>query len=479
MAFWDDFSLTDQGGGVFDLRHTSGTDRYTVIDLYRNIQDLADDETLAGDDENDITKVTLATRQTDTDITFINGLNIDDASVQFVTDGTITQAGGATVYAGVDLQFLVTPFTADVYTLQDGLRADLPVPSGNTVTDSLSFLVKVRDGGTLVDNGDVRFYTRVLGNSYSDLAVNLANGGLTTVFLGPGADANVDAGSGAAYAAILSDLTITFGTFQFDVNNGNGLQDYDVQVAVSNSRTPLEVFQALQYATRDGSTDLLNGIEGQFYRIAQGGYTPLPATPLASFAGGNITGAQGVYFTGFDPQFAQNFIGTDDTGSVQTPPNSVPVQITGLEIGDRAFLVRSDGNAVDEDEFALAAGNNSGNGTLEVTTTISPEHPAAGTIRVFNGTGYDRYDYTSFSGTTFTLSGTLTQNYTGGDDCFVPFIDLVAVAAGTVGTTIIQSTPIPVIIRVRNATALIVPFETTGTIGPNGLSVGAIRQSDA
>lgn len=477
MAFWDDWSLTDQGGGVFDLRHTSGTTRYTVIEAYRQIQDLADDETSIGDDENDITKVTLATRQTDTDITFINGLNIDAASAQFLTNGTITQAGGDTRYSGIDLQFLVTPFTADVYMEQDGARVDLPVPTGNTVTDSLSFLVLVRDGGADIDNGNLHFYTRGLGNAYSDLQVNVANGGLTTVFLGPGADANVDSADGATYAAILADLTITFGSFQFDVNNGNGVRDYDVQIDISNSRTPLEVFQALQYATRDGSTTDLNGIEGQFYRIAAPGYTPLPATPLASFAGGNLTGAQGVYFTGFSVTDAQSFIGTDNGNAVQTPPNSVPIEVTALDPTDRVAVFRANGGAIEFDEFSLAAGNTTGNGTVEVKEVIDQTHPQTGSVRVFNGTSFDRYEYTSFSGTTFTLSGTLTQNYNEDDDAFVPFLDDIAGSAA-LGTTIIQSAPIPVIVRVRNGAAPIVPFETSGTIGANGLSIGAIRTPD-
>jgi len=479
MAFWDDFSLDDAGAGVFDLRHTSGTTRYSVLELHRAVQDLADDETSTSDDDNDITRPVLSSRQTDRAITLLNGLNIDDATAQFITGGSITQDNGDTLYSGIDLQFLVQPFTADVYMLQNDARVDLPVPSGNAVTDSLSFLVKVKSAGALIDSGDLRFYTRVLGNTGSDLAVNVSGGGSTTVFLGPGSDANVDNAAGATYAAILADLTIAFGSFSFDVNNGNGAQSYDAQVTVSNDRTPLEVFQALQYVTRDGSTVDLNGDEGQFYRIASAGYTPLPATPLASFAGGNITGAQGVYFTGFDAQYAQNFIGTAGSGAVQTPPNTVPISVTSAVSGDRVAVFRADGAAIDTDEFALAAGNDSGDGTVEVKSAIGQDHPQSGFVRVFNGTSFDRYAYSSFSGTTFTLDGvTLSQNYAEDADAFVPFIDADS-TGGTLSSSIIQTVAIPVIVRVRNGSEPIVPFETTGTITANGFSIGAIRQSDA
>lgn len=479
MAFFDDFSLTDNGDGTFDLRHESGTTRYSVLEAHRAIQDLGDDGTSVGDDDNDITRPVLSSRQTDAAITFLNGLNIDAASAFYLTDGSITQDGGDTQFSGIDLQFLVQPFTADVYMDQDGARVDLPVPSGNSVTDSLSFLVKVRENGALIDNGALRFYTRVLGNTGSDLAVNVAAGGLTTVFLGPGNDANVNAADAATYEDILADLTVSFGSFSFDVNNGNGAQNYDAQVTVTNDRSPLEVFQALQYATRDGSDFDLNGEDGQFYRIAAAGYTPLPATPLASFAGGNITGAQGVYFTGFNAQFAQNFIGTAGTGAVQTPPNTVPISVTSTVLADRVAVFRADGNAIDTDEFALAAGNASGDGTLEVKTTIGQDHPVPGFVRVFNGTSFDRYAYSSFTGSVFTLDGvTLSQDYDEDADTFVPFIDEES-AGGTVSSSIIQTVSIPVIVRVRNGAEPIVPFETTGTITANGFSIGAIRQSDA
>ena len=479
MPFFDDFSLTDNGNGVFDLRHESGTQRYTVLETHRAINNLSDDQTATGDDQADMLRDVFSTRQTDSAITFVNGLNIDPDSAKFITGGSITQDGGQTRYSGVDLQFLVTPFTSNVYMLQDGSRVDLPVPSGNTVTDSLSFLVLVRENGVDIDNGDLRFYTRDSGFAYSDLAVNVASGGLTTVFLGPGADSNVDASEEATYAAILSDLDINFGSFQFDVNNGNGSQNYDVEVTVNNGREPLEVFQALQFATRDGSTVDLNGEEGQFYRIAAEGYTPLPATPLASFAGGNITGAQGVYFTGFDATFAQNFIGTADTGSVQTPPNTVAIVVLDTADGDSVGVYRTNGGVIVTDEFTLAAGNSSGNTEIVINESISNEAPQAGQVRVFNGVSFDLYNYDSFSGSTFTLSSALTQDYAENDNAFVPFIDVISDGNGAVGTNIIQTITIPVVTRVRNADEPIVPFEASGNIGGNGFSIGAIRQSDA
>jgi len=483
MAFFDDFSIT-QNGAAYDLRHVSGTTRYSVLEAYRAIQALADDETAASDDFNDILQPNLATRQTDQAITFINGLNIDDASAQFIFGGSITQAGGDERYSGIDLQFLVQPFTANVYMDQGGSRVDLPVPSGNSITNSLAFLVNVRSGGTDIANGDIRFYTRDLGNVYSDLAVNVAAGGQTTVFLGPGQDSNVDAADGTTYAAVLADLTVETGSFTNNANNGNGSQNYDVRVTVAGGRSPVEVYQALQYLTRDGSAELVGGVgglAGQFYRLADPTYTPIPGSPLATFAGGNITGAQGVFFTGFDAEFAQNFIGRDANNTAQTPPNTVPVSMTGVVTGDRIGIYRTAtlGGPIQTDEFTLAADNLTGESVLEVTTTIGPDHPQSGIVRVQDGNRFLALAYDSFSGSAFNLSAPLAQDLVDGADAFVPFLDELAAADGTASTTIIQTAPIFVLSRLRNGGQNIVPFQVPGTIGPAGISVSAIRNSDA
>ena len=480
MAFIQDFSVAANG----DIRHVSGTTRYTVLEVHRALQDLADNASGSGDDSLSILDGNPSSRQTDQAITLNPPFNIDDATAQFIRGGSITQDGGDTLYSGINLQFLVQPFNAEVYVLQDGARSTLSF--FNPIQDNESFLVKARTGGTLIDNGDLRFYTRQLGNSYSDLAVNVANGGLTTVFLGPGSDSNVDSADSADYITGLASLAIAFGTFNYDANNGNGSLPYSVQVTVNDDLTPLETYQALQYLTRDGSSVAVgtgNTEQGQFYRLANPSFTPLPATPFGIFAGGNLTGAQGVHFVGFNASFSQNFIGTDNTGVVQTPPNLVGIAVNGVVAGDRVLVANNPGGGIVVDEFSLAAGNTSGSATLTVSAAIDAvyAHPSAGVVRVFNASTsqYDRYEYDSIAGAVFNLSSTLSQSYAAGGDAFVPFID--EVATGTsVSVAVIQSTPVPLSIRVRNGGGSpIVPFETTATLGAAGASVTAIRQSDA
>lgn len=179
--------------------------------------------------------------------------------------------------------------------------------------------------------------------------------------------------------------------------------------------------------------------------------------------------------------------GTTGTMEIRLTSGAVPsdnTPITGSTNSPAATcLVNGSVTAVptlEKDTYTLTAGNNSGNGTIVVNETISSDDPASGIVRVYNSstTAYDRYAYTSFSGSTFTLSGTLSANYTSADPVFVPFIDELASAASA-SNTIVYSTNISVVGTVRDGGVTpIIPFPITGTITSNGFSVTAVRTSD-
>lgn len=131
------------------------------------------------------------------------------------------------------------------------------------------------------------------------------------------------------------------------------------------------------------------------------------------------------------------------------------------------------------DEFSLATGNNLGNGTLVINETIGSAWPTAGKVRVWNGTSYDVYSYTSYTGSTFTLSGTLSQNYTLNDPVFVPFIDETATGSSITKTIVYPGSSVPGRHRLYNASANIVPFEVPFSVGSSGSSSQLVRGSDA
>ena len=98
MAIEDDFLVYANG----DIRHTgSNTDTYTCIAFHRWLGDLMDDAKASGDDFLDITDATASERATDNLITLNSPYNIDDATAQYLYDGSIVQDDGDTYYDGL------------------------------------------------------------------------------------------------------------------------------------------------------------------------------------------------------------------------------------------------------------------------------------------------------------------------------------------------------------------------------------------
>lgn len=121
MAFVTaDWSLDRQTGNIRYIGndHTGAAPSYaTVIEFHRAIQDFADDAGYSGNDELDITDTTPSERSTDNIVTLINGWNIDDSAAEHIYDGSIVQAGGATIYDGLKI---LAPIGTAVQFIQNG-----------------------------------------------------------------------------------------------------------------------------------------------------------------------------------------------------------------------------------------------------------------------------------------------------------------------------------------------------------------------
>jgi len=122
--------------------------------------------------------------------------------------------------------------------------------------------------------------------------------------------------------------------------------------------------------------------------------------------------------------------------------------------------------------------NYSGSGIIAVSTQIAGDEPFSGIVRIVQSDGTDhRYAYQNYSGYKFILDTgvTLSQDYSEGQYVYVPIIDEVATSS-SVSTTLIYSSDIPVLVRVRQKG--IIPFEVESTVTNVGLSVSAIRTTD-
>ena len=289
-----------------------------------------------------------------------------------------------------------------------------------------------------------------------------------------------------ATVAAFTGFTTTYSTVAKNLNNGNGAKNYDLVIDCGGNSV-FKLYEWLQYQSyrTQAATTYTNGTQGQLY-LGLTGYTPVASAAFGTFAGGKFFAAQGVWIQNMLASDVQNFQLIADDGTTQIPPNIISVSVSGLVSGDQVLVARSTGTgstAVNYAQYTLAAsGNSVGSGTVTVATTVGTDEPSIGSLRIKNAVGtYDRYAYTSWSGSTFTLSGALTSTYNGGT-MFVPLIDATASGSSLANTLIFLAT-INDVVRVRKyasgAGNSILPFESPGTVSSTGQAVSAIRNVDA
>lgn len=168
----------------------------------------------------------------------------------------------------------------------------------------------------------------------------------------------------------------------------------------------------------------------------------------------------------------------------RTPPNYVTFTVGGLVDGqDRVLVGPATGAVLDESQFVTNATYSSASVTSVVMTTAIPtDTPASGTIRLQCDSGiYKRINYTSYSGSTFTIESTdfSSDNSTSGNNCYISYIDALVSGASSLSFTSVYLANRDLFIRVRDGGASpIKTFETTGVLGAAGGSATAIRTAD-
>lgn len=157
----------------------AGSGPYTVLELHRFLGDLADDAQASGDDLVDITTDTPSDRSTDNIITLNGTFNIDDTMARHLFGGSITQAGGDTMYSGLRVLGVVVAGT-EIQIIQDdrvlpaywgtGLNPDAP----NNVI--MQILIKSRSLGADIDGKRVLTQARELGDQFKEFSATLGLG---------------------------------------------------------------------------------------------------------------------------------------------------------------------------------------------------------------------------------------------------------------------------------------------------------------
>jgi hypothetical protein len=263
MPIASDFSIDRT---TKNIRHTSGTSTYRVIELHRWLQDVADDASYVGDDELDITDPTPSERSTDNIITLTNGYNIDDDAARYFYDGSIIQNGGNTIYdglvvlgaSGMRLEIIQNGSLVSPNFWTNGINAD---PANGI---SHRFLIKVRNAGADIDGRRLIGITREFNFSYSEFKINGTSRGNNVLAMTYVSDLNNQ--TPAATVATWTDITnTTVGYNGIDVNN-DGTDEFFYSEWNRSTRSINDLYERMKYLTRRGETALFYGIQGQLFR---------------------------------------------------------------------------------------------------------------------------------------------------------------------------------------------------------------------
>jgi len=264
MAIGTDFSVDITG----NIRHVSGTSTYTVLELHRWLQDLADNAAVVGDDNIDITSGTPSERSTDNIITLNGTFNIDDTAAQFLYGGSISQDSGNTLYGGLVVVGSVYG-TTTLQIVQNNALYDTDTPFWGTGLNAdsannilLRIIVKVRTLGSDIDNKKIRIYAREWGSTFAEFEVTLGLGNATAAVF-----TNQDLNNQTIKTTVTGWTTITNveGYQTLDLNNGNGAQPYYSQWN-RDVYTINQLYERAKYLSSRGTTETLYGIDGELFR---------------------------------------------------------------------------------------------------------------------------------------------------------------------------------------------------------------------
>jgi len=377
------------------------------------------------------------------------------------------------------------------YWAQAGVAVD-PVTSGyyaSAPTTAPDLIVQIQRAGTLIGSGQITVFNRVnrdlansidsstIGDTYDFFTVDLTGGGRSPVPLNTAPD--LDDTATNATSAGLGIALATSGPYTVDIDQNGSTESYTGQIN-QNSVTNAQLWSALKWFFRKGATDTVNGVEAQLFTSLDPSYAVTKASPVATIAGGTIFYARGWVPSNVASADASRYQVITTAGVITNPPVFFLRAVSGLVSGLKVFLARGTTAGALLNEFTLGAGNNSGNGTLVLSAAIPTDKPPTGFVRVFDNSGNeDRYAYTSFSGSTLTLSGTLSKTYATSNNAYIPYLDTTSSGA-TVSVPLRYVTDRTVVLFVRSGTSpKIIPFASGFTLGAADSNVPATVLTDS
>lgn len=248
----------------------AGANYVSVLELHRWLQDLADAETISGNDYVAITVANPSDKKFDTIIQLLNGFVLGTTTTpadEYIYGGTIIQGSGGTeeIWDGISVissPGVVVNVIQNNTVIANDFWNNIPFGTGiNGINPdsanglAMQFMVKVKTAGALIDNGSLIFTTREWGKTYSEFRIPATGRGKNSVPLTYADDLNNATPIGTI--AALGDITnVTAGYNAIDVNNDT-TDEYYYSKWNKGANSINTFYEYMKWLTRAGYTTTL------------------------------------------------------------------------------------------------------------------------------------------------------------------------------------------------------------------------------
>ena len=239
---------------------------FTPLHLHRLLSDLNDNEDIYGNDDLSRVDPTPSGKDTNKIVNLLSNMVIDDTLAQHMYDGSISQASGATLYSGLNLQ-VTTPNadTQPVLIQDDSIVTDywnngfMP----HSIDGNIRILIKTRDDDVDIDGKRVKGKLLEFGDSYFEGGTTLSTG-TTGLALFSSTDGNNATAVGTVAGAPYNTVVVTEGYTTIDYNNGNGATEYYLKYGLGSANS-LQAYERSKYIQRRGTGETLFGRDAHLF----------------------------------------------------------------------------------------------------------------------------------------------------------------------------------------------------------------------
>jgi hypothetical protein len=239
---------------------------YTPYELHRLLQDLNDNGDISGDDDLSRVDPIASSKDTPQIVNLLGAINVNDTVVQHMYGGSISQASGATLYAGVDVQ-ITSPNTdtQPILIANDAIITDYWKNALNpdSIAGRVRIMIKVRENDVDFDGKRIKGKLAEFGDNYFIGGTTLGLG-VTALALFSSGDGNNNTAVATVAGAPYNSIVQTEGYQTIDYNNGNGPTPFAYKIDFGSANS-LQTYERTKYIGRRGTAETLFGRNAIFF----------------------------------------------------------------------------------------------------------------------------------------------------------------------------------------------------------------------